>query len=33
MCVVTGTRRLNAALNVARRQLPDATARQQPFHR
>ncbi|MEU6419263.1 DUF5133 domain-containing protein [Streptomyces spiralis] len=30
LCVVTGTRRLDAALFVARRQLADAMARQQP---
>ncbi|MEV0938570.1 DUF5133 domain-containing protein [Streptomyces phaeochromogenes] len=33
LCVVTGTRQLDAALSVARRQLADAMTRQQPFHR
>lgn len=33
LCVVTGTRQLDAALYVARRQLADAMNRQQPFHR
>ncbi|MEV3909179.1 DUF5133 domain-containing protein [Streptomyces canus] len=32
LCVVTGTRELDAALSVARRQLADAMARQQLFH-
>ncbi|MET9789882.1 DUF5133 domain-containing protein [Streptomyces canus] len=31
LCVVTGTRQLDAALSVARRQLADAMTRQQPF--
>ncbi|MFF7845142.1 DUF5133 domain-containing protein [Streptomyces ossamyceticus] len=33
LCVVTGTRQLDAALSVARRQLADAKTRQQPCHR
>jgi hypothetical protein len=32
LCVVTGTRQLDAALFVARRQLADALARRQPHH-
>lgn len=32
LCVVTGTRQLDAALSVARRQLAHAMTRQQPFH-
>ncbi|WP_329233893.1 DUF5133 domain-containing protein [Streptomyces canus] len=31
LCVVTGTRQLDAALSVARRQLADAMTRQPPF--
>nr|WP_307625135.1 DUF5133 domain-containing protein [Streptomyces turgidiscabies] len=31
LCVVTGTRQLDAALFVARHQLSDAMARQQPM--
>jgi hypothetical protein len=33
LCVVTGTRQLDAALYVARRQLSDAMARQRPMRR
>ncbi len=33
LCVVTGTRQLDTALYVARRQLADAMTRQQPHHR
>ncbi|MFD3503265.1 DUF5133 domain-containing protein [Streptomyces sp. NPDC058676] len=33
LCVVTGTRQLDTALYVARRQLADAMTRQQPQHR
>jgi hypothetical protein len=33
LCVVTGTRQLDAALYVAYRQLADVMARQQPHHR
>ncbi|MGI5380531.1 DUF5133 domain-containing protein [Streptomyces sp. CA-251387] len=33
LCVVTGTRRLDAALYVARQQLADAMTRQQPLRR
>ncbi|OIJ96243.1 DUF5133 domain-containing protein [Streptomyces sp. MUSC 14] len=32
LCVVTGTRQLDAALFVARRQLADSLARHQPLH-
>ncbi|MFF8925919.1 DUF5133 domain-containing protein [Streptomyces longwoodensis] len=32
LCVVTGTRQLDTALYVARRQLTDSLARQQPCH-
>jgi hypothetical protein len=32
LCVVTGARQLDTALYVARRQLADAMARQQPLH-
>ncbi|MEU6184050.1 DUF5133 domain-containing protein [Streptomyces coeruleorubidus] len=32
LCVVTGTRQLDTALYVARRQLTDAMTRQQPHH-
>ncbi|QHA09327.1 DUF5133 domain-containing protein [Streptomyces broussonetiae] len=32
LCVVTGTRQLDAALFVARRQLADSLARRQPLH-
>ncbi|MFF5312924.1 DUF5133 domain-containing protein [Streptomyces massasporeus] len=32
LCVVTGTRQLDAALSVARRQLADAMTRHQPLH-
>ena len=32
LCVVTGTRQLDTALSVARRQLAEAMTRQQPFH-
>ncbi|SFY53597.1 hypothetical protein STEPF1_06880 [Streptomyces sp. F-1] len=31
LCVVTGTRQLDTALFVARRQLADSLARRQPF--
>ncbi|MFC8242774.1 hypothetical protein [Streptomyces chartreusis] len=31
--MITGTRQWDAALSVARRQLTDATTRQQPFRR
>jgi hypothetical protein len=33
LCVVTGTRQLDAALYVARRQLADAMTREQPLRR
>nr|WSY50978.1 DUF5133 domain-containing protein [Streptomyces sp. NBC_00886] len=33
LCVVTGTRQLDEALSVARRQLADAMTRQQPSPR
>lgn len=33
LCVVTGTRQLDAALSVARRQLADTMTRQQPLDR
>ncbi|OLZ73691.1 hypothetical protein AV521_04845 [Streptomyces sp. IMTB 2501] len=32
LCVVTGTRQLDAALFMARRQLADSLARHQPLH-
>ncbi|OUC91482.1 DUF5133 domain-containing protein [Streptomyces swartbergensis] len=33
LCVVTGTRQLDTALDVARRQLADAMGREQPLRR
>ncbi|MGW1952830.1 DUF5133 domain-containing protein [Streptomyces sp. NPDC001920] len=33
LCVITGTRQLDAAQSVARRQLTEAVRREQPLHR